>query len=279
MITRERELAEFQIRWLGKPKKQVVEELSSYFLETRLIPDPYYFTVNAVGQLISPETELPIENSIEKDSPLGFLEYQGFVFLQNWAAKNEEGVAVWISPPHPERSELTKIIVSELFKDSSGKRILNYAIRLNLTTRECLELARNLPLIVPFNKETVDTLRATILFLDLQGRENWLTTLSSRISQSAVWRLIEGGESMLIKEQAKQEAARVIKDWIVLERFFGSYPSSCPPPGAFDTIFRKSNFVELSFPCPKCEKPIPSGKGITVCPHCGAKKEDFEKCD
>lgn len=34
------------------------------------------------------------------------------------------------------------------------------------------------------------------------------------------------------------------------------------------------------FECPRCHGKIPSGKGITVCPHCGLKKEDAaEKCD
>lgn len=31
---------------------------------------------------------------------------------------------------------------------------------------------------------------------------------------------------------------------------------------------------EESFECPGCHGKIPSGKGITVCPHCGLKKED-----
>lgn len=32
------------------------------------------------------------------------------------------------------------------------------------------------------------------------------------------------------------------------------------------------------FECPKCEGKIESGKGITVCPHCGARKEDYATC-
>jgi hypothetical protein len=43
--------------------------------------------------------------------------------------------------------------------------------------------------------------------------------------------------------------------------------------------------TEETFPCPNCEKPIPKGKGITTCPHCGMTKEEFArikqqpKCD
>jgi hypothetical protein len=42
---------------------------------------------------------------------------------------------------------------------------------------------------------------------------------------------------------------------------------------------------EETFPCPNCRKPIPKGKGITTCPHCGITKEEFirikqqQKCD
>lgn len=35
-----------------------------------------------------------------------------------------------------------------------------------------------------------------------------------------------------------------------------------------------------TFDCPKCHQSIPSGKGIEVCPHCGAKKSDYgSTCD
>lgn len=32
------------------------------------------------------------------------------------------------------------------------------------------------------------------------------------------------------------------------------------------------------FDCPRCKGKIESGKGITVCPHCGARKEDYGNC-
>lgn len=32
------------------------------------------------------------------------------------------------------------------------------------------------------------------------------------------------------------------------------------------------------FECPKCQGHIAKGKGITVCPHCGARKEDYGNC-
>lgn len=40
------------------------------------------------------------------------------------------------------------------------------------------------------------------------------------------------------------------------------------------------NFREIyyTFPCPACGQPIPSGRGIEVCPHCKAKKSDYRVC-
>jgi hypothetical protein len=35
---------------------------------------------------------------------------------------------------------------------------------------------------------------------------------------------------------------------------------------------------EEYFECPSCQGHIPKGKGITVCPHCGARKEDYGNC-
>jgi Zn finger protein HypA/HybF involved in hydrogenase expression len=52
------------------------------------------------------------------------------------------------------------------------------------------------------------------------------------------------------------------------------------PGGIFNAIFTKTATPknERSFDCPKCHKAISSGLGITVCPHCGARKEDYGKC-
>jgi rubrerythrin len=51
-------------------------------------------------------------------------------------------------------------------------------------------------------------------------------------------------------------------------------------PGIFNTMFAKAatSNHESFFNCPRCHKAISSGLGITVCPHCGAKKEDYGKC-
>ncbi|MBU4210875.1 hypothetical protein KKC08_02955 [Patescibacteria group bacterium] len=51
--------------------------------------------------------------------------------------------------------------------------------------------------------------------------------------------------------------------------------------GSFDMVFaiglgggEFSRSVDRTFDCPKCGGAIASGRGITVCPHCGTRKED-----
>ncbi|MEK7525938.1 MAG: hypothetical protein AAB546_00465 [Patescibacteria group bacterium] len=39
--------------------------------------------------------------------------------------------------------------------------------------------------------------------------------------------------------------------------------------------YRKTD-VEVYFDCPNCEGKIPSGRGITTCPYCNAKKDDYK---
>ena len=60
----------------------------------------------------------------------------------------------------------------------------------------------------------------------------------------------------------------------IIKTGFPRYP-------AFDLIYQTIPNYETSFPCPKCNKPIPSNRGITKCPHCGITKEEFggSKCD
>ncbi len=49
---------------------------------------------------------------------------------------------------------------------------------------------------------------------------------------------------------------------------------------AFSLMSEAIPLLEKSFPCPKCHGPIPSGRGITKCPHCGITKEEYGSyCD
>jgi rubrerythrin len=60
----------------------------------------------------------------------------------------------------------------------------------------------------------------------------------------------------------------------------GEKGGSCAKATAFSKFSENSQNIssESFFECPKCHGAIPSGHGITVCPHCGARKEDYGNC-
>lgn len=126
-----------------------------------------------------------------------------------------------------------------------------------------------------------------------------LPSFDSRAARQAdVWESIRNGYDLEIKREILLLARRLIREWFggnnppneesfakrVYEmNLLGASPVSCPPilgkTSAFGIFFESARLLfESSFPCPKCERLIPSGKGVIVCPHCGAKKEEYKTC-
>lgn len=82
----------------------------------------------------------------------------------------------------------------------------------------------------------------------LQGKDNGIDDIDHWASQSAV--VLRGSCGF----SRSKKSGSIISTWFGVEK-------SC-------------------FNCPRCDGEIQSGKGITVCPHCGARKEEFQnKCD
>jgi rubredoxin len=85
--------------------------------------------------------------------------------------------------------------------------------------------------------------------------------------------MMESGEDIRIKRKimAKMASGQTVP--------MGRYSPSCGSPTAAFNLVYESAFKE-HFNCPRCDGKIPSGRGITTCPYCGAKKEDYgSACD
>lgn len=250
---------------------QDIEFKASVSLETNRIPDPYhYFLKN--GLLYSPLTDSPVKDSIVRNSHLDKIEDEAFEKIQEWFVKNEEGVVIWVSPPHLERFTDTKIIFSDIvYGLDSEKKLRNRAVCLGLTPEACVVFARRLGFSGFISSEE---LRASPLFLDQISPDEFIDILAEYTQKQA--RIIKNGEDFLIKEALKARMA------LGYSAPIGPYASSCGPilQSAFNKMFGNSlNISEAYFDCPKCHGAIPSGRGITTCPHCGAKKEDYRKCN
>lgn len=297
------EISAFIPSWQGKSKKQVVEELASYSLETKRIPDPYYYLITQNGELYSPTAHCRIRDSVEdKTGPLGSLEYRAVVLIEQWAAGNQEGAAIWVSPPYPGVYPVSKIIISQIEYLDGVKRLFNRAIILDYDEKKCLEFAQNLAQLSQNRPEfsNLDSVRAAPLIFKTHG-DSWAFVLQELIDDPPLWESIKNGQDKEAKKEAVRQATIVQKGLFVdfaprsifeeaktvMQQMLGNKPGSCPV--LFNSLKRTafSIFSENSLTfkgsgskdpdfCKVC--PVCGGEINCVvrtggsCPKCGATK-------
>ncbi len=264
---------------------QFAEYLASLSQETHRIPDPYAYLVTDRSELFSPIGQCLVKDTVDdKTSPLGQLEYQAVLATERWAAANEKGVSVWISPPKPEVYPTSKIIVQEIIFEAGVKKIFNRAIVLDFDEGQCMRFAwsltsfsRNKPIF-----RNSDEIRAIPLILD-DEKKSWVDVLEKLIDAPAVWTMIRNGEDKQYKKEALKRAAMVQKQFfadprlsysnearMAVMQMIGPHQGSCPSRSgsrgstAFQVISGSSLTIgtggslesdskgELEFACPVC---------------------------
>lgn len=258
---------------------QVVHEIASCLQESHRETDYYHFIEDQDGDLFSPTATRKIKNVIYRNNYIGELEGRVFDQIDNWFKASQKGVAVWISPQdsifYP---DAPKIIVSEIGFYQGRKTLINRAIILDMDSTKCLEMAQALAersMNRPY-LESVQAVRSTPLFLN---PDNWVEIMSEVIDQPVLWDKVRSGQDIRIQTEALQQAQKVYKGEVIMDIGSLSCPVNFGLSTGFRTFFNNALILENTFPCPKCERGIPSGRGITTCPHCGARKEDYKKCD
>lgn len=266
------------------PTRQQVNELASEALESWRKPDPYIFLIGPEGVLLYEDNWLPIKEQVQRGAPLYEREYKIIEGLEVWARSQKEGSAfVWISPAYPGTYPVSKIIISQK-EESQGIRWLeNRAIVLDYPTQEALALANRL---APYSENpqcffNPEDLRQTPIFL--KPRAHWTYIMERLFPDTDIWQEIREGKDVKEKTKLAAEFRRLLEEngeaktrQIARERgLMGSASISCPT-SAFEMFFESSQL--LFFQCPRCNVRIPSGRGITTCPHCGARKEDYKNC-
>lgn len=113
-------------------------------------------------------------------------------------------------------------------------------------------------------------------------REDILHSLEGgRLGEAAEGKIAHDNYALaLIKGEAKEENQGYEKKshWVSLGA--PTLRGSCGFSGKIGGEAMTWNGAEEAyFECPKCQGNIPKGQGITVCPHCGARKEDYKNCD
>jgi hypothetical protein len=297
--------------WRGRTNHQIKSDLASYLIENRNAPlekrTTYYeLNVNNSGQLVSDEFGRVID-LINVRSLQDKKELEATIELEEWAGtKSEKNVALWISPPSGSYSE-SRFVIFEKNEDKIKCR----AICGKESAEECINIANKLGEIDFTDSES---LRGSIIKISEELSHDWISSFEKVFGHSEVWDRIRNGKDIdekkittFIAEQIATKYAREIRlaenyyrqillGAIIEEeaRFQGyqiNMSGSCgisnlaalsmvsdTSPSPFNSFFMGNWGIDRYFSCPRCMGKIPSGFGITTCPHCGAKKEHYGKC-
>lgn len=206
---------------------QIAREWASVSLESRKLPDTYSFAV-ASGKLINPFTGRPVEESINVSTSLDRLEMIAFEKIQDWANETNQGVVFWLSPPHPQRSQQGKIIISEIKHSEAGKQLLNRSILFDTDKDAFLRVSNQIDGEFSDNLKyiySLDEVRQRPVFCGRgMNLDQWLPKIEKIISESTQWDMIRTGEDVREVERAIIWA----KQGRFVSGYIGSNSLSCP---------------------------------------------------
>lgn len=249
----------FSSSWGTLNNNQLKAEFESIHKETNRKPDTYPFTVQA-EKLVDPNTNRPVEEFVGRGK-------EGAVFLklQEWAIKNESGLAIWISPPLENVYPCAKVILSRIAYDIEGnKHILNSAITMDLSEEIYNSEYKRGTLYETEDKE--ENIIKVLSWIERKTHQKVETSESDNGQSEYYIRLINQGHSV---------------DYVITEMqqsgYIGQASISCPSGMSSESVFNvtgihsRDRYGSLEFECPSCKRKNtrPYGQLITNCQHCG----------
>ena len=277
---------------LGGHFPESIEDVSSEIHETNRIPDPRVLVVD--DKNILRLDGVPVDDSIEKTSYLGRVEYEAYKKIKEWSTKNKDGVEIWFSPSFTGIYPVEKIDIGEIRYSSEGTKVLlKKAILLDIKQDDFLKIANDFALSIGYlDFDSSEKLRSEPIFCTHTEMKMFLSSISDLTDQIE---MISKGEDLYKKTEnyhklshfheeiyvsssrSYQSEYYYIRERAHEERMMGEKSVSCPTKTAFQSFsgdYRgEINTDEAYFECPRCHGLIKSGLGITTCPHCGLTKE------
>lgn len=300
--------------WKNKSDPQKESDFAAYLIENKVAPlderiTYYELRVDHQGHLISEEFGR-VSELIQVNSELDNKELQATLNLEIWASRkdSQKGLSLWISPPSCVYTDSRFVIF-----EKNDDRIRCRAVCGKETKEECINIANKLS-----DKIYLDTevLRSEIIEIKDEGIiNNWIDSLEQVFGKSQVWDRIREGKDIEEKQITTKIASEIVNKYsrelrmvnnyyrqillgAIIEHEAKSYGYQINPSGScgisnitalgmgsdqsftpFDSFFKGNWSTEKYFSCPRCQGKIPSGFGITVCPHCGARKDSYRTCD
>lgn len=243
-------------------------------LESHDIPDPYYFEIDELGRLVSPYKNIPIEDVVVKDSPLGKVEYEALVKIQNEVSERNSGFILWISPPYLGFYPTSKIVISQIVFEEGRKKLLNRAIVTDWDSLGSILVARKIQTLAEDREvayKSATDVRISPIFINQEKKRELEDVLKDILDRRSL-EMIYKGEDFLAKEA-------FMKVYLAGGRVsLGTSPLSCPKQMGGLTAFQvfsgeSDQHGSLEFECPhegchKVNRREP-GKLLENCQHCG----------
>lgn len=263
------------------------------------------------GHVIDPITQRSVVENFSYRTPLEQAESLGAINFYQRLINGEVGTLVISVSPPAGNSPYKEGRINVGYK--VAKKVIHfYGIVTKLTREQCLGLISRITefsdSILLTNEP--DDLRKMAFSINVPEGENpWLFMEKFAPLDSPAWKEISEGKPWRLKRDVKSVSSKIaqvttslilaaktemdfvrigaIAEQEMAKAGWGLNASGgCP--GVLNSdllITTRTNFVndsfgnirevvESSFPCPRCGQPIPSGRGITKCPHCGITKEE-----
>ena len=254
----------FSKTWNNTDSKSLLSEFISISKETNREPDIYHFVVEN-NALIDPNTRRPVLDFIEEG-----VEKNVARNLQDWAIKNEEGLALWISPSWDGKYPCPKIIIHRIaYTQSKEKVILNSVILFDADIKN-----------PNYKRKTLYTLPDSEdnIFKIL----NWVKGISKEETNFETSSKTSFQKAKYFVDQIRMGIShqQIIEDMKKSE-FLGKNSISCAGGVTFSKLIESNSSIyifsgedeygSLEFSCPSCGSTNrrPSGQLISNCQHCG----------
>jgi hypothetical protein len=260
-----------------------------------------------------------LKDCVSVESKIDELEKQAIEKLTKWACGKTPSQAIWISPPYPGQEESRIIVYEKLDERTIALHAIcgNQSAEGCLFIAQQISAFSGLEFSI---ENEADLRETPIPFEPRPFYPSWVDFLEELIQPPEVWQAIREGKHIERKQElltiaeieiqrfypevasaethyqhlvvgAKIEEAVAkyghkirpispcgISNSLALQQLYFPYHSRLSSP--FNLMFGQVALAEASFPCPRCQKPIPSGRGITKCPYCGVTKEEVGSvCD
>lgn len=255
----------FSKTWNNTDSKSLLSEFISISKETNREPDTYYFVVDN-NKLIDPNTKRPVldfvEEGIEKDVARN---------LEAWGTKNEEGIALWISPEWEGKYPCPKIIMHRIAYNENGKKVVLNSVILFDAEIANPDYKRKTLYTLP---DTEDNIFKILNWVKRKSKEETRFESSSITSHQKASYFVDQIRLGIPHQQIINEMQKT--------GFLGENSISCAGNSTFLSsiesnssihIFsREDEYGSLDFECPSCgaTNTRPIGQLISNCQHCGA---------